>query len=63
MNKYPKKAIKMYILLRIILVKIWGEQPTIRIVQGSDLDHLRRETNVTGWGEATQNASDVAMKS
>ena len=31
-----------------------GEQPTVRINSDGDIDHLHRETNVIGRGEATQ---------
>ena len=44
-------------------VEIWGEQSIVRIAQGDDFGHLRRETNVTDQGEAAQNSSGMAIRS
>ena len=46
-----------------IEVEIWSDQPIVKITRDDDLNHLRKEINVTCPGEAAQNPSGVAMKS
>ena len=48
--------------LYIVEVEMWVEQPTIKIAQGSNLGHLRREKNIIRQGEPAQNSFGVAMR-
>ncbi|GFZ09875.1 hypothetical protein Acr_21g0004740 [Actinidia rufa] len=51
-------------ILKSVVVEIWDEQPTVKIVfkLGNDLKDLRKRTDVIGRGEAAINPSDVEMR-
>ena len=55
---------------KIVVVEIWDEQSIVRMLfklsiwpRGDDLNDLRKETNVTGRGEAATNPFCVEMRS